>query len=133
MSKTVKDIINKHSIFSLLPDDAQNELAAIGKTILFKADEKLIREGEFNPYLFLIIDGTVYINASGKTITSLSGHKILGEISASGMGSPIADVTAKGHVVAFAFPIDAIINTLIKYDDFAEKIRALGMKHAESH
>ncbi|MES0371381.1 MAG: cyclic nucleotide-binding domain-containing protein [Mariprofundaceae bacterium] len=133
MSKAIRDIIHRHSIFSLLPDNTQNELAGIGKTFLFKAKEKLIREGKFNPYLFLLINGTVEIESPNETPITISGHKILGEISATGMGSPVADVIATSHVIAIAFPVDVIANVLTKHDNFAKRIRDLGMKQAEHY
>lgn len=133
MSKAIRDIINRHGIFSLLPEAAQNELADTGKPFLFKAKEKLISEGKSNPYLFLLTNGTVQIDVPNKTTLTISGQEILGEISATGMGSPIADVVAASNVIAIAFPVDVIANVLAMHDNFAKQIRDLGMKHAERH
>ena len=102
-------------------------MASLGTTVLFNTDEKLIRADEFNPYLYIIIAGAVCLDSSGEAITTLSGHKILGALSASGMGYSLASITAIDHVVAIAFPVDAIADLSIKYDEFAEKIRDIGM------
>lgn len=131
MSETVKNILKEHSLFSLLPDDARKELLRHSETILFKPEEKIISEGEFNEYLYLIIGGTVRIASGGETITTVSGHKIFGEISSSGMSSPVADVIAETDVTVFAFPLDAIVEASSEFEDFGEKLRNIGMKRFE--
>lgn len=131
MSESIKDILGKHSLFSLLPDTAQNDLVSHGKTLLFKPEEKLITEGEFNEYLYLIIGGTVRIANSEGTIATVEGHKIVGEISSSGMSSPVADVIAETDVTAIAFPLEAITNVSLEFPDFGEELRNIGMKRFE--
>ncbi|MDT8377199.1 MAG: cyclic nucleotide-binding domain-containing protein [Mariprofundaceae bacterium] len=127
MSDSVKAIFEKHSLFSLLPDDIQTKLIGLGEIKHYKAEEKLISEGEFNQNLFLILDGTVRISSSGETIATIEGNKIVGEISSSGMSSPVADVIADSEVKVIAFPIDAITDYSIDYPDFGEQLRHIGM------
>ncbi len=131
MSKTVKEILKKHSLFSLLPDNARKELLRQSETILFKPGENLITEGEFNEYLYLIIGGTVRVISGGEEIATVEGHKIVGEISSSGMSSPVADVVANNDVTAFAFPLEAISDATTEYPDFGEELRHIGMKRFE--
>jgi len=131
MSESVKDILKKHSLFSLLPDDARKELLRQSETILFKPDENLITEGEFNEYLYLIIGGTVRVVSGGEDVATVEGHKIVGEISSSGMSSPVADVIANSDVTAFAFPLEAISDATTEYPDFGEELRNIGMKRFE--
>lgn len=128
MSETVKEILKKHSLFSLLPGDARKELLKQSETILFKPEEKIITEGEFNEYLYLIIGGTVRIVSGGEHVATIEGHKIVGEISSSGMSSPVADVIADSDVTVFAFPLDAINDASAEYPDFGEELRNIGMK-----
>ncbi len=128
MSESVKDILANHTLFSLLPDETQDKLLDQSKTVLFKPEEKLITEGEFNEFLYLIIGGSVRIASSDETITVIEGHKIVGEISSSGMSSPVADVIADSDVTVIAFPLNAITDVSIEYPDFAEKLREIGMK-----
>jgi len=127
MSDSVKTIFEKHSLFSLLPDDVQAKLIDLGETRHYKAEEKLITEGEFNQSLFLILDGSVRISNSGETIATIEGNKIVGEISSSGMSSPVADVIADSEVKVVAFPVDAITDCSIEYPDFGEQLRHIGM------
>ena len=131
MSITVKNILKEHSLFSLLPDDARKELLKQSETILYKPEEKIISEGEFNEYLYLIIGGTVRIASGGETITTVNGHKIFGEISSSGMSSPVADVIAESDVTVFAFPLEAIAEASSEFEDFGEELRNIGMKRFE--
>lgn len=128
MSETVKEILKNHSLFSLLPDDARKELLKQSETFLFKPDEKIITEGEFNEFLYLMIGGTVRIVSGGETVTTVDGHKIFGEISSSGMSSPVADVIAETDVTVFAFPLEAITDASIEHPDFGEELRNIGMK-----
>ncbi|MDX8403523.1 MAG: cyclic nucleotide-binding domain-containing protein [Mariprofundaceae bacterium] len=128
MSESIKEILGEHTLFSLLPDAAQDELLGHSTTLLFKPEEKLISEGEFNEYLYFIIGGTVKISNSGETIATVEGHKIVGEISSSGMSSPVADVIADTDVTVLAFPLNAITDISIEHSDFAEKLREIGMK-----
>jgi len=127
MSDSVKPIFEKHSLFSLLPDDAQAKLIELGEIKHYKPEEKLITEGEFNQSLFLILDGRVRVSNSGETIATIDGNKIVGEISSSGMSSPVADVIADSEVKVVAFPIDAITDCSIDYPDFGEQLRHIGM------
>jgi len=131
MSESVKDILKKHSLFSLLSDGKQEELLEKSKTILFKPEEKLITEGEFNEYLYLIIGGTVRVISGGEEVATIEGHKIVGEISSSGMSSPVADVIADTDVTAIAFPLEVITDTTCNNPDFGEELRHIGMKRFE--
>jgi signal-transduction protein with cAMP-binding, CBS, and nucleotidyltransferase domain len=127
MSDSVKGIFEKHSLFSLLPDDTQTKLIDLGEIKHYKAEEKLITEGEFNQNLFLILDGTVRISNSGETIATLVGNRIVGEISSSGMSSPVADVIADSEVKVIAFSVNVITDYSIEYPDFGEQLRHIGM------
>lgn len=132
MSETLNEILSRHSLFSLLSEEARKNLLDQGETILFKPGDKLITEGEFNPYLYLLIGGTVEIANSEGTIAMVEGHKILGEISSSGLSSPVADVIAEGDVTTIAFPLEVITDFSLEYPDFGEELRHIGMKRFES-
>jgi len=128
MSETVKEILKTHSLFSLLPEDARKDLLRQSETILFKPEEKIITEGEFNEYLYLIIGGSVRIESGGETVAKVDGHKIVGEISSSGMSSPVADVIAETDVTVFAFPLETISDATIEHPDFGDELRNIGMQ-----
>jgi len=127
MSDSVKPIFEKHSLFSLLTDEDQEKLIGLGEIKNYKPEEKLITEGEFNQSLFLILDGSVRISNSDETIATIESHKIVGEISSSGMSSPVADVIANSEVKVIAFPVDVITDYSIDNPDFAEELRHIGM------
>ena len=131
MSETVIHILEKHGLFSLLPDDARKNLIKQSETVLFKPEDKIIGEGEFNEFLYLIIGGTVRIVSGGETIATVEGHKIFGEISSSGMSSPVADVIAETDVTVFAFPLEVIVDASTEFPDFGEELRNIGMKRFE--
>lgn len=131
MSETIQAILSKHSLFSLLPEDEREKLLEKSETILFKPGDKLITEGEFNPFLYLLIGGTVRIANSEGTVATVEGHKILGEISSSGLSSPVADVIAENDVTTVAFPLEIITDASLEFPDFGEELRDIGMKRFE--
>ena len=61
-----------------------------------------------NHFLFFIASGSVRIKSHGITIAKLTSGDLIGEVSAAGLGAPIADVTANESVVTYKFPIDII-------------------------
>ncbi len=74
----------------------------------YRKGDYLIREGGLNHFLFFIARGSVHIKSYGVTIAELSSGDLIGEVSIAGLGAPIADVTARGPVLTYKFPIETI-------------------------
>lgn len=124
--KSHRDIISAHSVFEGLSDDELTALADRCTERQLDVDEKLIERGEFNYFLYLIIDGDAQVELEDGYTASLGAGDIVGEISVSGLSSPIADVIAKTEMHVLAFPIDLIADLTIEHDEFGEKLRAIG-------
>ena len=59
----------------------------------------LIRQGEFNSNLYLIAKGYIHVVMDDQHVASLGVGDIVGEISASGISMPTADVVADSNVL----------------------------------
>ncbi len=124
--------LSSHSLFQSLSDEALNRLNAVAELRDYKPGEVLIREGEFNDKLFVLVKGTVRIESEDAgLIGTLKPDSVLGEISTSGMSLPVATVTAEDDVEAITVPIEAVSEVAFEEEAFANALRALGMRRAE--
>lgn len=128
----LSNLVSGHTLFSSLPEDVCNNLAEQCSTMELDDGAVLIKQGEFNYYLFLIAKGEVDVVRNGEVIATMQAGDIVGEVSISGLGLPVADVVAKNGVLAFAFPVDAINAMATAHPPFAEKLREIGMRNVKS-
>jgi CRP-like cAMP-binding protein len=119
------DLVLQNPIFRMLSEEALLKLLGESSLRTFKPDEHLISEGVFNPFLFLLTQGTVHVIANDEILAGLGVGDIVGEISTLGMSTPVADVIAVDPVKAIAFPIENINDLGLEYPDFAEQLRSL--------
>jgi CRP-like cAMP-binding protein len=120
-----------HPLFGRLPEATLDALLEKAEEMKIPAGENLITEGEFNPHLFLILQGEAEVIAGGDSVSTLGPGDVAGEISTAGLSSPIADVKATRDLAVIAFPIEEINNVAFEMENFAEALRALGMRHAK--
>jgi len=116
-----------HVLFSKLPDQVLRHLHAHGHTQSFAKGEVLIMQGEFNYSLFLIVSGLVSVVTDGERVTSLQQGDVVGEISTSGLSSPVADVIAEDDVEALVFSIEEVNEIAFEHETFADTLRHIGM------
>lgn len=100
--------LQTQKLFSALTPDELQQICDAGIIQSYQKGEHLIREGSLNHFLFFIAKGAVHIKSYGVKLAKLSAGHLLGEISAAGLGTPIADVVATGPVTAYKFPADVI-------------------------
>ncbi|MDX8401547.1 MAG: cyclic nucleotide-binding domain-containing protein [Mariprofundaceae bacterium] len=121
-----------HEVFGRLTDAGRSRLIEAAQLRRYADGELLIREGEFNDALLLVLGGRVQVrDEEGEIAAELAEGAVLGEISTSGMSLPVADVVARGDVEVLAFPIELVSEVAFEEDDFAEALRELGMRRAE--
>jgi len=89
-----KSLVEAHPLFQRLPDDSRKNLVDHSSLVTLPPKELLIEENEFNHHLYLLIKGTVRVVMNGTEVSRLSAGDIVGEISASGLSTPIANVIA---------------------------------------
>jgi CRP-like cAMP-binding protein len=119
------ELVLQNPIFRMLSEEALLKLLGESKLMAFHPDQRLISEGVFNPFLFLLTQGTVHVVANDEILAGLSIGDVVGEISTLGMSTPVADVIAVDEVKAIAFPIEKINDLGLAYPEFAEQLRSL--------
>lgn len=121
-------LIARHALFHTLPKKAREGLAETCNVTQLEDGDVLIRQGEFNENLFMTGKGKMDVIADGIKVATLHRGDVVGEISASGLSMPVADVVATGDVVVFALPADTINRAAEKYPKFAEAMREMGIR-----
>ncbi|MFQ5581157.1 MAG: cyclic nucleotide-binding domain-containing protein [Mariprofundaceae bacterium] len=123
-------IVAGHTLFRTLPEDERNSLHERCTVVELEPGTELIKQGEFNYHLYLLGKGSVDIVSDGKKVATLKAGDVVGEISASGMSMPVADVIAASNLLAFAFPIELVNALATTYPDFGRQMREIGMRRA---
>jgi len=123
-----KSIAEAHPLFQTLPDEARSTLMDNSSLVTLPPKELLIEENEFNHHLYLLLKGTARVVMNDTEVSKLSDGDIVGEISASGLSTPIANVIAETALEALAFPIEAVNDAALANPEFAENLREIGMK-----
>jgi signal-transduction protein with cAMP-binding, CBS, and nucleotidyltransferase domain len=123
-----KSMAEAHPLFQTLSDEARSNLMANSSLVTLPPKELLIEENEFNHHLYLLIKGTARVVMNDTEVSRLSDGDIVGEISASGLSTPIANVIAETSLQAIAFPIEAVNDAALENPEFAERLREIGMK-----
>lgn len=129
----MNELVLQNPIFRMLSEEALLNLLSQSKLRIFHPDEMVIREGDFNHFLYLVTQGTVHVVANDEIIAGLGAGDVVGEISALGMSTPVADVIAVDDVRAIAFPIELITDLGLKYPEFAEQLRAISSERMYEH
>jgi len=123
--------MQSHALFSKLPEQVLAKLHQHGRVEYFSKGDALITQGEFNYTLFLIMSGTVSVVTDGEKVTTLQQGDVAGEISTSGLSSPVADVIAEEGVEVLTFSIEEINEIAFEHEEFAAAMRQIGMHRIE--
>ncbi len=123
--------MQSHALFSKLPEQTLQRLHEHGHAEYFAIGDTLIAQGEFNYSLFLIVSGVVSVVTDGEKVTTLKQGDVVGEISTSGLSSPVADVIAEESVQALVFSIEEVNEIAFEHEDFSAAMRQIGMHRIE--
>ena len=126
--KDMHDVVYGHTLFQGLPKKDKESLVAKCRVIELEPGAALIKQGEFNYYLYLIAKGSVDVISDGELVASLKDGDVVGEISTIGLSMPVADVVANTDVVAFSFPVDEVNAAAKDHLKFAEQMQEIGMR-----
>lgn len=126
--KELNRLVSRHALFRKLSRKERNALAKVCKVANLDSGDVLIKQGEFNEHLFLIAKGTLDVIADGTRVAKLKKGDVVGEISASGLSLPVANVVASSDAMVFTFPVDAINEHIRKNSKFAETMHEMGMR-----
>jgi len=120
--------LQAHHIFSELTDAELQELIDQSEVGHFKVGQYLIREGEDNPYLYLIREGTASVRSYKVEFARLRPGSLAGEISAAGISQPIADVVVLENVNALMIPAAVVRSLASRHPGFRQSIHDTAMR-----
>jgi len=129
--KELNRLVSRHALFRKLSKKERNALAQTCKVATLDSGDVLIKQGEFNEYLFLIAKGTLDAISDGTSVATLGKGDVVGEVSASGLSLPVADVVASSDGVVFAFPVDSINESTLGNSQFATTLREMGIQRVK--
>lgn len=119
---TLTQLFSKHRLFTSIPKERCEKLVDEVAFLRIDKNTKLIRQGEKNSYLYFIAKGHVRVVSEGKTLAELKQGDIVGEVSASGLSLPVADVIANDRVSLFAVSLEQINDLGEAYPEFGERL-----------
>jgi CRP/FNR family cyclic AMP-dependent transcriptional regulator len=109
-------LIDSASRWALFADLSQPELEALLPNLeeaSFGEGQWVTRRGDFEPGLFIIVDGEVSVVLEGEELAALTQGSFFGEISAL-IGEPVvADIIARTPLRCFHVPPDGVEDFLI--------------------
>ena len=125
-SEDIETVLAEHSLFCLLPAEARRALVSKCTVNRLSRGDKLIEKDKFNYHLYLIREGSADVVMNGEIVGKLESGDVAGEISASGLSTPVADVVAGTSLEVIAFPIEDVDDIALEHLEFAEKMREIG-------
>ncbi len=118
----VAQIFGKHRLFTSISEEYRQKLIEECKCFHVEKNTKLIRHGEKNTFLYFIAKGHVRVVSDGNTLAELKQGDIVGEVSASGLSLPVADVIADDKVTVFAVSLEQINGVAEAFPEFKERL-----------
>lgn len=86
--------LRKVSLFSALPGEDLAEVAAITEELEAQAGQEVIREGEVDSSLYVVVDGRVRVHKGAQTLAELGQNEVFGELALLDPAPRNATVTA---------------------------------------
>ena len=128
----VKRLLQSHRVFASLNGEELQLLCDVSSIENFAVGTDLIKEEKPNHFLYLILEGEVFIKSYGKKIDERFVGSLMGVISAAGLGSLTEDcatveVVAATAVQAASFPVDAIHKIAGQNKKFSEALYDVAM------
>ena len=118
----ISHIFGKHRLFTSIPEEYRDKLIEKCGCITIEKGAKLIHLGEPNTNLFFIAKGHVRVVKEGKTLAELKQGDLVGEVSASGLSLPVADVVADDRVTVFAVSLEQINSVAEQFPEFRKRL-----------
>jgi len=115
-------LLAKHRLFSSIPESNREKLIKECGCLTIEKGAKLIHLGEKNTNLFFIAKGHVRVVKEDKTLAELKQGDIVGEVSASGLSLPVADVVADDRVTVFAVSLEQINAVAEEFPEFKTRL-----------
>lgn len=126
--KELNLLIAVQPLLETLPETAREQLISESIMISFVPGEILIQEDEENLQLYFILNGEAIVKMNGTVVGELEAGDVAGEISVSGISTPIATVIARTDIEVIAFPADSINRTIEKHPEFGRRLRQAAIR-----
>jgi len=120
--EALSQVFSQHRLFTSIPKESREKLVEECVFLRIDKNAKLIREGEKNTNLYFIAKGHIRVVKDDKTLAELKQGDIVGEVSASGLSLPVADVIADDRVSLFAVSLEQINEVAEAYPEFKERL-----------
>jgi CRP-like cAMP-binding protein len=112
------DVFRKNYLVFGLKDEAIDDIATLAEPQTYLAGEQLIRCGDRNCDLFVILDGTVIVmTKSGDELAQIGPGSVLGEIGLVDDQPRSAEAVSKGMVKAVRFPAKDLRSYMAKHPE----------------
>ena len=123
----VKRLLQSHRVFAGLNGEELQLMCDVSSIEDFAVGTDLIKEEKPNHFIYLILEGEVYIKSYGKKIDERFVGSLMGVISAAGLGAlhedyEAVEVVAATAVQAVCFPINVIHKMAEKNKQFSEAL-----------
>lgn len=112
--------LRKSMLFKYLDDDVLKEVLAVADIVHYKADDRIISEGEVSSYLYTVLEGTVNVlvkEQSGKEvyIGVIGEGDIFGEAGIFLSVKRTANIVSSENTVLLRITRDALLEFIHKY------------------
>ena len=117
---TLHDQLRKSMLFKYLDDAALKEVLAVADIVHYKADDRIISEGEISTYLYTVLEGTVKVlvkEQSGKEvyIGVIGEGDIFGEAGIVLSVKRTANIVSSDNTALLRITRDALLEFIHKY------------------
>jgi CRP-like cAMP-binding protein len=100
-------LLKRVNIFSTLSGEDLAEIAAITEELEVSSGQEVIREGEVDSSLFVVVDGSVRVHKAGQTLAELGPSEVFGELALLDPAPRNATVSAASEVTLLRIEGDA--------------------------
>lgn len=98
-SRLLANVMRLSELFSQLDEDERESLLPRFQTRLVRKGESILSEGEANDTLYVVVSGSVDVDAEGEILASLGTGAVVGEMSLISRNPASANVTATTDAV----------------------------------
>lgn len=119
-------ILRKVAIFATTPDYVLASVAQIAHEETFEPGQRIMQEGDFGDFMYVVVDGQVRVHMGDQTIITLDAGATVGELAVLDPEPRSASVTAMTDTLLFRIDRDPFDEVMADRPEIAQAvIRAL--------
>ncbi|HET6613236.1 MAG TPA: cyclic nucleotide-binding domain-containing protein [Kofleriaceae bacterium] len=133
-SRLLANVMQLSELFAALDDDEKQALLPRFETRLVNAGDAILREGEANDTLFVVVSGSVEVTSGGEALASLGTGAVVGEMSLISRQPASANVTAATDTVVLCLGRDDFDELAVRHPSLlAEAYKLLTGRERSRH